>query len=99
MADRGTLSELALGVNCGLSEVMVRPSATLVTGATGHLGANLVRRLLHEGECVRVLLRPHHDTRAVDGLDVECAPGDIRDRASLDAAMEGCARVFHCAAR
>jgi nucleoside-diphosphate-sugar epimerase len=78
---------------------MARPSATLVTGATGHLGANLVRRLLHEGECVRVLLRPHHDTRAVDGLDVERAPGDVRDRASLDAAMEGCARVFHCAAK
>ncbi len=75
------------------------PSATLVTGATGHLGANLVRRLLHEGVRVRVLLRPTHDPRAVEGLDVERAPGDICDRASIEAAMEGCARVFHCAAK
>jgi dihydroflavonol-4-reductase len=31
-------------------------------------------------------------------LDVERAYGDIRDSASLDAALQGCARVFHCAA-
>ena len=74
------------------------PSATLVTGATGHLGANLVRQLLLQGDRVRVLLRPNHDARAVDGLEVERASGDIRDRASLDAAMDGCTRVFHCAA-
>ena len=30
---------------------------TLVTGAASPLGANLVRRLLNEGEDIRVLLR------------------------------------------
>jgi nucleoside-diphosphate-sugar epimerase len=74
------------------------PAVTLVTGATGHLGANLVRRLLLDGGSVRVLLRAGRDTRAVDGLAVERAFGDIRDPVSLDAAMRGCARVFHCAA-
>ena len=78
---------------------MAGPPVTLVTGATGHLGANLVRRLLLEGDRVRVLLRPTHDTRALDGLDVERAFGDIRDRASLDVALAGCAHVYHCAAR
>lgn len=77
---------------------MVGSSVTLVTGATGHLGANLVRRLLLDGHRVRVLLRPQHDARAVDGLEVERAYGDIRDPASLDVAMQGCGRVFHCAA-
>ncbi len=72
---------------------------TLVTGATGHLGANLVRRLLEEGERVRVLLRPSSDMRAVDGLAVERVTGDIRDPASLAAAFDGCSRVYHCAAR
>ena len=71
----------------------------LVTGATGHLGANLVRRLLCDGHRVRVLLRPGSPTDAVDGLDVERAIGDLRDPRSLDAAVEGCARVFHCAAK
>jgi nucleoside-diphosphate-sugar epimerase len=72
---------------------------TLVTGATGHLGANLVRRLVSDGHRVRVLLRPGSDPLAVDGLSVERAEGDLRDPASLARAVGGCARVFHCAAR
>ena len=71
---------------------------TLVTGATGHLGANLVRRLVQDGGQVRVLLRPSSDARPVEGLDVERVIGDIRDPASLADAVDGCARVYHCAA-
>ncbi len=69
----------------------------LVTGASGHLGANLVARLLAMGERVRVLLRRGSD-RAVEGLDVERAQGDFRDPASIVAAVEGCQRVYHCGA-
>ena len=71
----------------------------LVTGGTGHLGANLVRRLLDDGEAVRVLLREGTDTRAVDGLAVERAWGDIRDYGKTVAAVRGCRRVYHCAAK
>jgi nucleoside-diphosphate-sugar epimerase len=78
---------------------MAGPHLTLVTGATGHLGANLVRRLLHQGEGVRVLLRSSSDTRAVEGLDVERAIGDIRDPVALANAVKGCTRVYHCAAK
>jgi len=70
----------------------------LVTGASGHLGANLVERLLADGECVRVLLQPGFDNAAVDGLDVERAEGDFRDPAAVDVAMKGCQRVYHCGA-
>jgi 3beta-hydroxysteroid-4beta-carboxylate 3-dehydrogenase (decarboxylating) len=69
----------------------------LVTGATGHLGANLVRQLLAEGRHVRVLLR-QNDT-AVDGLEVERCFGDLRDAAAASRAVSGCERVYHCAAR
>jgi len=69
---------------------------TLVTGATGHLGANLVRRLLAEGEQVRVMMRSEHDNGALVGLDVERVFADLRDGES--AAVRGCARVYHCAA-
>ena len=72
---------------------------TLVTGATGHLGANLVRRLVQDGGRVRVLLRPSSDARPVEGLDVERVIGDIRNPASLADAVAGCARVYHCAAK
>jgi nucleoside-diphosphate-sugar epimerase len=70
----------------------------LVTGATGHLGANLVRRLLDDGQRVRVLLRRGSSGAAVDGLNVERAIGDVRDPASLAPAVDGCTHVFHCAA-
>ena len=73
-------------------------SLTLVTGATGHLGANLVRQLLADGQRVRVLLRPDRPSPAVDGLAVDRAIGDLRDPRSLPAAVNGCTRVFHCAA-
>jgi nucleoside-diphosphate-sugar epimerase len=71
----------------------------LLTGANGHLGANLLRRLLAEGETVRVLLRPRSDNSTVDGLAVERAFGDLTDPASLEAATRNCATIYHCAAQ
>lgn len=73
----------------------------LVTGATGHLGANLVRRLLDDGRDVRVLLRDEDEPEnvAVAGLPVEIAYGDLRDEGAVRAAMEGIGRVFHVAAK
>ena len=71
---------------------------TLVTGATGHLGANLVRALVERGERVRALVRPTTDRRAIDGLNVEVAVGDLKDASSLEAAVEGCERLYHVAA-
>jgi nucleoside-diphosphate-sugar epimerase len=72
-----------------------------VTGASGHLGANLVRRLLAEGEELRVLVRPGSDNRAVDALgnQVERVDGDLRDLDSLRRALKGVRRAYHCAAQ
>jgi 3beta-hydroxysteroid-4beta-carboxylate 3-dehydrogenase (decarboxylating) len=70
----------------------------LVTGGTGHLGANLLRLLLSQGEKVRVLVRKESNLAALDHLDIEKAVGDLRDPASLEVAANGCDRVFHCAA-
>jgi nucleoside-diphosphate-sugar epimerase len=70
----------------------------LVTGATGHLGANLVRRLLDDGHAVRVLLRPPGDPEALTGLEVETVFGDLRAPEACRAAVRGCHQVYHCAA-
>lgn len=71
----------------------------LITGASGHLGANLMHRLVQDGNQVRVFLMPGTNNSAADGLDVERVYGDLRDASAVDAAVKGCARVFHTAAK
>ncbi len=70
--------------------------ATLVTGASGHIGANLIRSLLHDGHDVRVLMHRSHE--AINGLPVEIAHGDVRDIDSLMQACQGMDVVYHLAA-
>ena len=70
----------------------------LVTGSAGHVGANLVRRLLDEGVRVRVLLRQGDNNEGLEGLEVERAFGDIRDLDDARRAIAGCQGVYHCAA-
>jgi dihydroflavonol-4-reductase len=74
----------------------------LVTGATGFVGAHLVRALLGRQAAVRCLVRPASAAgRRLDllaGLPVEIAPGDLRNAGSLREAVAGCEVVYHCAA-
>lgn len=71
----------------------------LVTGATGFLGNHVARELASRGERVRALVRP---TSRLDVLEeitgLETAAGDLRDRASLEKAVQGCTMLFHVAA-
>jgi dihydroflavonol-4-reductase len=68
----------------------------LVTGATGHVGAQLVRALLDDGRRVRALVR--EDRRALAGLPVETVVGDVRDPSSVLRALDGVEAVYHLAA-
>jgi dihydroflavonol-4-reductase len=67
-----------------------------VTGAAGHVGANLVRALLAQGRPTRALV--HRERQSLEGLDVEIAEGDIGDLDSLTRAFEGAEVVYHLAA-
>lgn len=68
----------------------------LVTGGAGFLGINLVRYLLERGhEVVSLDLEPF-DYPERDRITI--VDGDIRDRAAVDRALEGCDMVVHCAA-
>ncbi len=69
----------------------------VVTGASGHVGAALVRALLKDGADVRVLVRK--DVRALEGLDVERVSADVTDRARVLDAIKGAEVVYHAAAR
>ncbi len=68
----------------------------VVTGASGHIGANLVRALIDKGESTRSLV--HVNCRAIDGLKTEIVHGDVCDRGSLDKAFQGADVVYHLAA-
>jgi dihydroflavonol-4-reductase len=75
------------------------PGLSLVTGATGFVGAAVARALLrNQGQRVRVLARPQSIRRNLDGLDVEIAEGALEDAASLAAAVASCRYLFQVAA-
>lgn len=71
----------------------------LVIGATGFLGSSLCQRLAHKGYSLRALARPTSDTLFLQALGVQVAAGDVRDLASVRAAMADCDTVIHAAAR
>lgn len=70
---------------------------TLVTGATGLLGNNVVRLLLTRGKSARVLVRESADPRPLEGLDVETVRGDVRDAAAVRRACDRMDVVIHAA--
>ncbi len=74
----------------------------VVTGGAGFIGANLVRRLLHEGH--EVVVVDDLSTGRLANLDgvvdrVEVHEASVLDGARLDAALAGAGAVVHLAAR
>ena len=69
----------------------------LVIGASGFVGAHLVRELLQQGVIVRIMVRASSDISMLEGLAFEKAIGDVSDTASMVAAMQSCDVVFHSA--
>jgi dihydroflavonol-4-reductase len=69
----------------------------LVTGATGHVGNVLVRKLLERGEKVRALLLPGESRESIQGLNVEAFEGDVLNLDSVFESMQGIKGIFHLA--
>jgi dihydroflavonol-4-reductase len=67
----------------------------LVTGASGHIGANLIRILLTQGYQVRALV--HSDIEGISGLDVEQVKGDVHQQNDVLVACVGIDVVYHLA--
>jgi dihydroflavonol-4-reductase len=72
-------------------------STILVTGASGFLGSAIAAALRARGHAVRVLARASSPRTNLNPTDVVCE-GDLRDRASLAAALKGARYLFHAAA-
>ncbi len=69
----------------------------LVTGATGHIGNVLCRRLVEKGEKVRALVWRGEDTSPLQGLPVELVEGDVLEPDCLECVFEGVDTVYHLA--
>src|SRR5438132_14275040 len=69
----------------------------LVAGSTGVLGFDICRRLAERGKAVRAFVRVTSAPEKVQALRTfgcEIATGDLKDRASLDAACVGAHAVI-----
>lgn len=79
----------------------------LVTGGTGLVGSHLLLQLAKRGEKIRALKRKSSSLQIVNRLfenepelfqKIEWAEGDILDILSLNDAIRGIDKVYHCAA-
>jgi dihydroflavonol-4-reductase len=70
----------------------------LITGASGFIGRRLALTLAGRGHDVACLVRRTSRTEGLEGPGLRLVAGDLRDPASLEAAVAGCDRVFHLAA-
>jgi UDP-glucose 4-epimerase len=79
-----------------------RVKRVVVTGATGFVGANLVRRLLHDGHEIHLLVRPEHAAWRVDEIrtEVQIQSVDFADQGELARVVDRVHPdwIFHLAA-
>ena len=69
-----------------------------VTGATGFIGIQLVKRLVSHGDTVHALYRSETKADLIRIPGVKFFKGDILDASSLANAMKGCQAAYHIAA-
>src|SRR5947209_18050492 len=76
-----------------------RPSQmkVCVTGATGFVGAHVVRSLTERGDDVRVVYRNPDRLDALRGLDYSRAKADVLDYRAMRRAPRGVDVLFHLA--
>jgi 2-alkyl-3-oxoalkanoate reductase len=70
----------------------------LVTGANGLIGRHLVRRLLQDGNCVRIFVRRQPEAEFMNDGNIEVFLGDLGDPVAVDRAVAGTEIVYHVGA-
>lgn len=69
-----------------------------ITGATGYIGNQLLKKLALQGEQINVLVRDVHTANLPVGKNIQLFKGDITYADSIEPAIKGCTQVYHCAA-
>jgi nucleoside-diphosphate-sugar epimerase len=70
----------------------------LVTGATGYTGGNLARRLVAQGDNVRVLVRDAATAEKLAAAGMDVRIGQLTSLSDVLAAAHGCDQIHHIAA-
>jgi 2-alkyl-3-oxoalkanoate reductase len=70
----------------------------LVTGANGLIGRSLVRRLLQNGNRIRIFVRRPPPAEFLNDRNIEVFLGDLGDPAAVDQAVAGTEIVYHLGA-
>jgi len=73
------------------------PEVIALTGATGFVGAELVKQLVGTGHKIQALVRPSSTWKRPVDLDVNWIEGDLADLGSLHRLVDGVTAVVHCA--
>ncbi|MGC1484101.1 MAG: NAD-dependent epimerase/dehydratase family protein [Candidatus Acidiferrum sp.] len=76
----------------------VGQAKVLVTGANGLIGRHLVRRLLQEGNRIRIFVRRQPMAEFMKDRNIEVFLGDLGDPAAVDRAVAGAEIVYHVGA-
>lgn len=71
---------------------------SLVTGASGFIGRNLIQKMEKREIAAKAFVRKTSDIRGLSELEnVEICFGDITDLSSVEQAVKGCQAVYHLA--
>jgi nucleoside-diphosphate-sugar epimerase len=71
---------------------------TLITGSSGFIGSVLAKKLSEQGDTLHLFVRDPASVMELNLKDTKIFKGDLGDKNSIAAAMNGCDKVFHCAA-
>ena len=82
---------------CELKGMHIIMKKCLVTGATGHIGAALVRKLIKEGYSVKALVLEGDNPEALEGLDIDVIFGNICSYTDVAEAITDVSIVYHLA--
>jgi nucleoside-diphosphate-sugar epimerase len=70
----------------------------MVTGATGFIGSELIKKLANQGNTIHALCRTSSKAEHLLKPGIKIFRGDILDYKSIEECMEGCEQVYHLAA-